>query len=280
MNPVSLSNIIYKLSFIESYNIFNTIFYSIFGILFYFFIVYPYILLRKIKVNFYFVLSVFFFVVIGAILRMSALENINFPIYIAPLSNFLSLGFYLTYPHLFLFLSIFFLIVYELVFFFSNLLNKNKEKVLLFISAIILFPFLSLIIINISNWVYFLILILSVLFIFFVIFLIFKKIEFNLLLSKINKLTFLSQILDSSTTFFSLVFLKDVFIEKHVVSHILISFNPLFFLIFKIVFCLFLIYLIDKYIKESSLNNYFKLFIIIIGFSTGLRNLFLISLFL
>jgi uncharacterized membrane protein len=280
MNPISFSNFIYKLSFIKDYNIFNTIFYSLLGIFFYFFIVYPYILFRKIKVNFYFVLSVFCFVIVGAILRMFAFENINFLIHIPSSSNFFSPGFFLTYPNLFLFLSIFFLIIYELAVFFSNVLNKVKEKVLLFISVLILFPFLLLFLINIINWFYFLITIFSVLTIFFIVYFVFKKIKFSLLSSKINKLTFLSQILDSFTTFFSLVFLKNLFIEKHVLSHMLISVNPLFFFVFKIIFCLFLIYLIDKHINNQNLNNYFKLFIIIIGFSTGLRNLFLISLFL
>ncbi len=262
----------------NGYNFLNTITYSIIGVMVYFLVLYPYVLLRKIKVSLRFVYSVFIFVILGAILRMFTMQETVFAGLITASKNPFSLGFYLYYPHLFLFLALLFLIVFELSLFLSKLINKDKEMVLLIFSLIVLFPFLLLLLINLLNWFLFFLILFFVSVIFFLIYYLFYFLKINLLKNKVSSLAFFSQVLDSFTTFFSVVFLKDVFSEAHVFSRLVVSISPFLFIFIKIVLCLLLLYLIDRYVKEVSLNNYFKLFIIIIGFSTGLRNLFLISL--
>jgi len=263
MSPLNLSKAIdffLKFNLLENgYNFLNTLTYSIIGLMVYFFVVYPYLLFRKIKINFYFVLSVFVFVVIGSLIIS------------------LSLGFYFYYPHLFLFLGLFFLIFLELSLFFAKRSVFSSEKILLSLGLFFLLPLVLLFFINLQNFYFLLILLISfILFIFvYYLFVLFKS---NFLKNKISSIALFSQILDASTTFFSVVFIKGNFVEKHLLSNILISLSPYLFLSLKIIFCLLLLFLIDKYIKEKNLNNYFKLFIIILGFSTGLRNLFLISL--
>ena len=284
MSPINLSNLLeflYNLNIFENgYNLLNTITYSLLGIIIYFFIVYPYLVLRKIKINFNFVLSVIIFVIIGSILRMLSFDFLSFERIITPSTNPLSIGFYFYYPNLFIFLALLYLLIFESSIFLSKKYNLDFQKLMLYISLTLLFPLFLFLIINLVNWVIFFKILFFSSIIFLILFYVFKKIKLTLLSSKISQFAFFSQVLDSFTTFFAISFLKNQFIEKHVLSHFIISINPLLFLFIKIFFCLFLLFLIDRYIKENNLNNYFKLFIIIIGLSTGLRNLFLISLLL
>ncbi len=282
MNPINISKLLSTLNqfnLLENgYNVINTLFYTLLGVFVYFLILYPYLVFRKVKINFNFIFSVLIFVLIGAILRMFSLEFISINSLVSVSQNPLSLGFYFYYPNLFLFLAIFFLIVFEMSYFFAKTFGYDYEKILIYFSLIIFCPLFILILINVLNWSYFLqILLFSFLILLFICF-IFKLFNFNLLKSKINRLTLFSQIIDGFTTFFSIVFISNYFVEKHVFSHLIISLSPYLFLVVKIIFCILLIYLIERYLKDSSLSNYFKLFIIILGFTTGIRNLLIIGL--
>jgi uncharacterized membrane protein len=282
MNPLFLPKLIEfisKFNLLDNgYNVINTLTYSILGILIYFLVIYPYLVFRRVKINFNFILSVLIFVFIGAILRMFSLEFTSIGGLISVSQNPFSLGFYFYYPNLFLFLALFFLIVFELSNLFSKKFNLNSEKVLIYFSLIIFLPLFLLVLINILNLAYFLKIIFFSILILFIVYYIFRLFKSNLLDKKVNQLTLFSQITDSFTTFFAIVFIKSSFIEKHVLSHLIISVSPYLFLFIKILFCILLIYLIDRYIHDSFLNNYFKLFIIIIGFTTGVRNLLIIGL--
>lgn len=264
----------------NGYNIINTLTYSILGIIVYFFVVYPYLIFRKVKINLNFILSVCMFILIGSILRMFSLTYTSLGNLIMPSSNPLSFGFYFYYPHLFIFLGLLFLIAFESSLFVSKLYNLNFEKTLIVISSILLLPLLLLFLINLINVFLFFKIILFSSILFLIVYYLFKLFNSNFFKNNVSLLALFSQTLDGFTTFFSLVFIKAQFIEKHVVSHLVISISPYLFLLVKISFCVLLLFLIDKYIKNEYLNNYFKLFIIIIGFTTGLRNLFMIALLL
>jgi len=280
MSPISLEKMIFffsKFNLLENgYNLINTFTYSIVGVLVYF-LVYPYLLFRKININFKFILSVFNFVVIGSILRMLSFSFISFIGYIPSSNNPFSLGFYLHYPNLFLFLGVLFLIFFELSLFLEKRTSFSFENILLVSSFVLLFPLLLLIVINMVNYF----LIVKILFfaslLFMVFYVFFKK---KLLKTKVNQFAFFSQVLDSFVTFYFISFMPGKFSEIHFLSNFLVSLNPLLFIIVKIFLCIFILYLIDKMVLNPSLNNYFKLFIIIIGFSTALRNIFMISLIL
>ncbi|NCP71931.1 DUF63 family protein [archaeon] len=278
MSPISLERVIYyfsKFNLLDNgYNIINTLTYSIIGIFIYF-LIYPYLIFRKININFRFILSVFNFVVIGAFLRMLSFSFTSLDFFIPSSNNPFSIGFYLYYPNLFLFLGLLFLIFFELSLFIEKKTKFSFENILLFLSYILLFPLLVLFFINLVNYFLFLKLIFFSSIIFIIFYFIFKK---RLFLKKSSQLAFFSQVLDSFITFYMVSFIPNNFKEIHVLSNFLISLNPYVFLFVKIFLCLALLFIIDKYVKDSSLNNYFKLFIIIIGFSTALRNLFLISL--
>lgn len=282
MNPFDIQKIIYfssKLNVLENgYNLINSLIYSVIGVIIYFFVVYPYLLFRKIKINNYFIFSVFFFVVIGAVIKMFSFSQGTL-YFVKELSNNpLSLSFYLYYPNIFILLLISYFVIFESSLLISKRFKIDFYKLIFYVSLILMLFFLFILIYNSVNFLFSLKLLLFSVIIFLVIFFIFKLLKQNMFLKKINSFVFFSQILDSFITFYFTYFFSTQFIEKHVLSNILISISPFLFLIVKILLILFIIYLIDKYIKDLNLNAYFKLFIIIIGYSTALRNLFLISL--
>lgn len=280
MSPVNLSNIVSflsKFSILENdYNLFNTFFYSFIGILVYFFIVYPYLLFRKFKLDNYFLFSVVLFILIGSIIRMFSFNFFN--VFFQVSKNPLNIGFYLYYPNLFIFLSVLYFFVFELSHLISKKTNFKHQKVIFYFSIALLLPLLFILIINFLNWFLFLKVLFFSFLIFFIFFYTFKKIKIISLECIYSKFAFFSQILDSLTTFFAINFYKGVFYEKHLLSSLILSINPIFFIIFKVLFGLFLLFLIDKLVKDNNLNKYFKLFIIIIGFSTALKNLFILGL--
>lgn len=281
MSPINLSNLINFLSRLNlldgGYNIINTIFYSIIGILVYFFIVYPYLIFRKFKINLYFIYSVIIFTVIGAILRMFSF-NFFFEKSLEYSTNPLSLGFYIYYPNLFIIILLFYFFVFEISYLISKKIKFSHQKTIFYLSIIIFIPFLILLLINILNWFIFLKIIFFSLLVFFIVYFLFKLFKSKLLFTTSSKIALFSQILDSMTTFYAISYFSNIFYEKHILSSLIISINPFLFVIVKVIFCLVLLYLIDYFIDDNNLNNYFKLFIIIIGLSTGLRNLLIIVL--
>jgi len=274
-----ITSIIDKFNVFEnSYNIYNTLLFSVIGIIFYFFIVWNYLLWRKVKVDFEFIKSVFIFIVIGSILRLFSQTYTSVGGIINLSNNPLSLGFYFQFPWMFILLALSFLICFEVSLYLSKSFNCSYNRILQIIGLIILIPLLFLIIININYWLFFLGIIFSSLILLCLFVFIFKFIKNKLLNSKINKLVLLSQILDGVSTFVAIVFFKNIFSEQHVVSSFVLSINPILFILIKIILSLLVVYLIDRFIKNKFERNYYKLFVIIIGFITGLRDLFTIAL--
>lgn len=251
-----------------TYTLLNTLLFSVFGIFFYFFIVYPYLLLRKTQINFRFCFSVFFFVVIGSVIRVFSLSSALF------LFSNASFSFLFEYPFLFFTLSLLFLIFFELFKFLSKKFSFDFERSFFFFSFFLMLFFLLILFFNaISFFLAF-----KLLFFSFLIFLPFYFLKLFFLKDTLSFLAFFSQILDGFITFYLTSF-HSSFVEKHVISSFLLSINALLYLLVKILFCLLVLFFIHKFTKDNfPLNNYFKLFIIIIGFSTALRNLFFLFL--
>ena len=262
------------------YTILNSILYSVIGIFLYFFVAYPYLLLRKIKINLRLILSILIFVGIGGILRIFSQTNTTIGKIIISSNNPLSLCFYFQFPQLFLLLGVLFIIFLEASLYLSKRFKINYNKILNYFSLGLFIPLLLFVLININYWLFFLGIIFSVIIISYLVYFILKLFKSKLLTSKVSKLVLLSQTLDGIVTFTSITFFKNQLIEQHPLSSWIISINPLLYVVIKILFSLFLIWVIDVLVKKEYENNYFKLFIIIIGFTTGFRDLLTLSLLL
>ncbi len=247
---------------ILSYGIKNTSLFLIVG-LFIYYLSYLYIVkYRKTRVDLRFVYSIIPLIFIGVIVRIMG-----------------DLGYlsakYLQYPFLFGLLGVLYLLVFEV----TRLISREHYiKHITIIGLILLLPFLIWFLFRITQWIYFIEIIISsfVLLIFFI-FIYSRMKEFNMFKSRINKLFLFSEILDTFATSFALIFLGKRFVEEHFLSSFLISTNIILFVVIKLFITLLLLYLIDKLIKDEKVNHYLKLLIIILALSTGGRDLFLIS---
>jgi len=99
---MSFTSILKTIQFLEKFNLFekgytiyNTILFSLIGIFVYFFIVYPYLLWRKIKIDFEFIKCVLLFIGVGAILRLFSQDYSAIGGIITPSTSVLSFSFYL-----------------------------------------------------------------------------------------------------------------------------------------------------------------------------------------
>jgi uncharacterized membrane protein len=264
--------------FETGYNIYNTLLFSIIGIFIYFFVVWSYLVWRKIKIDFDFVKSVLIFVGIGVILRLFSQEGISIFNIIEFKSNPLSLGFYFHFPQLFILISLLFLLFFEISIFLSKNSKYSYNQILQAIGLLIFFPLLFYVFINITNWLFFIFVIFLSLLVVFITIKLFSIFKSSIFKNKINVLVIISQILDGIATFSAVYFLRDNFIEQHVFSSFILSINPVFFVLFKLVFSIFLIWVIDYFVTDIQNNIYFKLFIIIIGFVTGFKSILLVCL--
>ncbi len=94
--------------------------------------------------------------------------------------------------------------------------------------------------------------------------------------NKLNVLAVAGQALDGVATFVAIQFYRCG--EQHVLSQAVIDVGgPLAFPIVKMFLIALILYYVEKEVKEKNLNNFIKVFIIILGFATGTRDLFTVG---
>ena len=94
--------------------------------------------------------------------------------------------------------------------------------------------------------------------------------------NKLNVLAVAGQALDGVATFVALQFYRCG--EQHVLSRAVIDVGgPLAFPIVKMFLIALILFYVEKEVKEKNLNNFIKVFIIILGFATGTRDLFTVG---
>lgn len=97
--------------------------------------------------------------------------------------------------------------------------------------------------------------------------------KWTLLKDKFNLSVLLAHIFDASATFVAIDFYP--YGEQHVLPNALIGVTGTALVMFplKIIVILFALYVIDSYIEDKTIKNMLKLAILILGISTGLRDL-------
>mgnify|MGYP000878491384 FL=1 len=99
------------------------------------------------------------------------------------------------------------------------------------------------------------------------------RIKWSLIKDKFNLSVLLAHIFDASATFVAIDFYP--YGEQHVLPNALIGLTGTALVMFplKIIVILFALYVIDSYIEDETIKNMLKLAILILGISTGLRDL-------
>ena len=258
----------------HGYNLINTITYGLFALIIYFLLVRPIIKTYLKQLNIKFFLSISFFVLSGAILRVieepySTMNLINRS------TNPLELGFYFITPGIyFLILGVIGLSILTTILI-NKIWNYDKINILLGISMIIFLPLLSFAILNRTHLGVFLISLICIGLIVIVIYYTLKL--FDIKLSSFELFGLLGQTTDGFATFAALTFFP-YFSEQHVFSGLLIdNLGAWSFLAVKIMLSL----VIMIYLRETKISKFDKryilLFLLILGFATGGRDLFSIA---
>jgi uncharacterized membrane protein len=267
----------------NGFNILNTLLYSVIILFLYFQfykLVYRYKFFKSINIDFNFLSTIIPFLVLGSILRILEQDYSAISLPINCTLNPLHLGFYFCTPGFLILISVFYLIMLFVSIILENkgLFNLRYYQYLNYFFYTFITILLFYLIINFTNLLLFLVILflclVSLLLINFILYL-FKS---KLLASRINKLVLFCELLDANSTFVGKVYLPNLFVEKHILSKLILGINPILFIILKISFTLLFLYLVDKYIVEKELNYYFKIFIVILSFLTGFRTLLTISL--
>jgi len=95
--------------------------------------------------------------------------------------------------------------------------------------------------------------------------------QISRLFSKENMGILGSHYLDASATFFALSMFG--YLEQHVVPRLLMPFmGPVSMFLLKTVVIFPVLYLIDRYSEDKSMNNFLKIVILILGLAPGLRD--------
>ncbi|MEN6592159.1 MAG: DUF63 family protein [Methanobacterium sp.] len=104
------------------------------------------------------------------------------------------------------------------------------------------------------------------------VFVIFRN-KWSLIKDKFNLSVLLAHIFDASATFVAIDFYP--YGEQHVLPNALIGLTGTALVMFplKIIVILFALYVIDSYMEDKTIKNMLKLAILILGISTGLRDL-------
>lgn len=96
--------------------------------------------------------------------------------------------------------------------------------------------------------------------------------KLNLLRNKLNVAVLASQLLDGNATFVATQFFKCG--EQHPVSEFFLNLFPFSFVMVKVALVLVIIHYVDQEIENKNLANFIKIVVAVLGFATGLRDVF------
>ena len=250
----------------QGYNVVNTPVYGTLLLVIAFFVVFPLLHRKGIRFDFRFALALFPYILLGVSLR--AINSAGLLPFIYKTPNPLELGFWTFTPGVWL--LVFALTILGLII--SRKIKGNAYHKLfaslgiIFCSLPVLFCF-----INFTNWLAFIACLALIGFLALALRFVLKQFT-KILENKMNLLAVAGQLTDGSATAVAITFFS--FSEQHPLSALILNINPALFIVLKVVVVLVLLYYVDKNFKNKNLANFSKLFLIILGFSTGLASVF------
>lgn len=265
----------------QGYNPVNTLAY--FGVLFLlaFYVIFPQLNKRGIKMDFSFVLALFPYILFGVLLRVInfGAEMGLFPLPFAVRTvNLLEPGFWMYTPGVWFATFALVLAGMLLAWRLSNGFGEKFTRFLLAIGLLVDLPLLAWVLFSLQSWLYFLGVGLVVVALVLLLSWAFSRFTpWKILKDRMNVFALAGQALDGTATFFAVGFFG--YGEQHPLSRALLGVNPALFLAAKLALILLLLYFIDRdYGKDSQLNGFIKLLLIILGFATGGASLFKLGL--
>ena len=253
-------------SSVQGYNIVNTAVYGAILLIVSFFVVFPILHKKGIRFDERFAFALFPYILLGVSLR--AINSAGLLPFIRKTPNPLQLGFWTFTPGVWLLVSL--LTILGLIF--SRKLKGEKYHAMFALLGLV-FCFLPVLFcfINFTNWLAFIACLILIVFLALALKFILKRFT-KILENKMNLLAVSGQLTDGSATAIATTFFS--FKEQHPLSAFILGKSPLLFVILKVAIVLALLYYVDRSFKSKNLANFAKLFLIILGFSTGLATVF------
>lgn len=261
----------------SGFNPVNTIVYAAIAIAIMFGLIYPYLNRRGVKFDFKFFLSLLPYIILGSAIRVLEEPYSNAHV-LARSVNPLEPGFWTITPGIYVTIAVFAI----LSLLFSLWLSRKKSfsylKPFQIIGAV---PAAGLVIFSLSRMTHplqFLLIFCLALISFGIVFAIFRASKSELLSSSLNKAVLFGQCLDASSTFTALQFFSG-FMEQHFLPRAVMgSFGPISFYFLKIPLVLLVLYFVDRHVEDKNLGGFIKLFVAVLGFATGTRDMFSVGL--
>jgi len=249
----------------KQYNPVNTVVYIVILLLLAFFVVFPFLHRRGIKFNAKFLLALLPYIVFGSGLRV--LEDIGL---LERSCNPLNAGFYTGTPGIYLMVFLIAVLGLGISKFVGRKMSWSFHKIFAEIGLLFALPVLGVLALDFPEWiavtgtVFFIAVVVAV------VYAIMRVVRKEFWKDKLNLLAVASQSIDGVTTFVATQFYNCG--EQHVVSGFVLDAFPFGFVLVKILLILIILYYVDKEIKNPNLRGFIKIFISILGFATGIRD--------
>lgn len=256
------------------YNIVNTLVYIVILLVAAFYVVYPLLSKRGIKFDLKFMLALLPYVILGSTFRV--LEDMR----LLPRScNPLELGFYTYTPGIYIFTFAITILMLVLSWKISKRNDGDFYKLFGSLGVILAAPIVAFNLLNFSAWPGFFAVIIGVIGITGITYFVMEKIREGFFKDRLNLLAVSSQLLDGTATVIAtngIPFTNIIYRcgEQHVLSEMILGVHPFAFVILKLILILVILHYVDKEIKDPNMRGFIKVFLIILGFATGTRDLF------
>ncbi len=266
--------------FYQGYNAVNTLVYGAILLAIAFFVVFPVLDRKGIKFDFSFALSLLPFILFGTALRaLTAAGTAGKAVlpFLVKTANPLEAGFWTFTPGVWFLTFGVTIVALFLSRAAAKRLKTGYHKIFAGVGLAAAMPALLLNFASFSNWLGFFSTIALVGVVSgAVVFLFSAVLKRKLLRDRMNAMAMAGQAIDGIATFVAMGFYG--FSEMHPLSDAIISVSPALFVLAKIGVVLAILYYVEKTIKGKNLRGFIKLFLIILGFSTGTASIFKLGL--
>ena len=250
---------------VRGYNLVNTAVYVTLLLLISFFIIFPFLDRKGIKFDKKFALALLPYILFGSNVRV--LEMLG---HAQKSLNPLETGFWFITPGVW-FLTFALTAIGLLAS--RKIMGENYHKLFAAIGLVFWIPVFLFVAIHYTMWLAFIGTIIAIILVGQIVkFAVGKFTKTVLMKDEMNFLAMQGQAIDGTATAIAISFFN--FTEQHPLSAGIIDVNPALFVIVKIVLILAILHYAEKDIKKENLRNFFKLFLIILGFATGMASVF------
>ncbi len=261
----------------SGYNVVNTLVYGAVLLGVAFGLVYPFFKKRGINFDYGFFKAVLPYIILGSTFRI--FEEANSSVFFFQRSaNPLELGFYMVSPGIYVLMGVLAIISLYASLRLAPKIGMNPLRMFGLAGWVAVLPVVFFQLLHLTRPIEFLFVWVAVGVIVAGLYHAFRLLKKNVLKERLNVAALAAQATDGVATFTALGFFSS-YSEQHVVSNFIIqNFSPAAFVVVKVALALLILYFVDKEIESSSLRNFIKIFIIILGFAPGIRDAFSLGL--